>query len=325
MDKALNVIINHWGETFTKCYGHIFPESYLCIDLEYTGFNAQKDLIWEIGHVLVENRVVVDQLSVVLDWTNHPVIPGRWLREAISRSNLRMQEYGKPTALSWDLLAEEGLEPNKVLDFYFNLITKARKRGLCLVGHNGYSTDERMLVGHFEGFLQKRFVLGDNELFDTGAIEKATLVVESGVSPDKKSQCWWLPRDGDTLRAYFSRVCHHPAKGIHWNLMESIQRYGLDKKHDLDMTKCHRADFDAYLCHLLMEEFRSRISVSHAKENIFLNSETLQRGFEQEIARLTEEQKQVAVKEAEEEIQTTKLATAPKGFRSARRRGQRPI
>lgn len=317
-ERAASVIVNHWKPAFTQRYGHVFPESYLCIDLEYTGFNVDKDVIWEIGHVLVENRQVVDQLSIVLDWTDHPIVTRGWMRGAIERHQQSMANVGNQTRLSWGFLRQEGVKPERALEFYYRLLRTARSRGLALVGHNAYSTDERMLRAHFEGFLQRPFRLGDNALFDTGALEKASLAVELNRPAPNGKPAWWLPRADDTLRSYFSRVCRYPAKGVKWNLGDAIRRHGLDERYALDLEQCHQAQFDAYLSHLLMEHYRGKIHVSHAGESMLDGPEALQRGFEQAMAAKTE-----GAQDAER--QQVRSARAPANFHQTRRRRQRPL
>ena len=318
------MIVNHWQPTFTQAYGHIFPESYLCLDLEYTGWSAEKDLVWEIGHVLVEDRMVTDRLSVILDWTRHDVIPQRWLRDAIARSNARMAAAGKDNHLTWELL-QTGIHPDEALKFCYQLIRKAQQRELCFVGHNIYSTDERMLKAHFEGFLSKEFHWEDNDAFDTGGIEKASLAMEQGKGDLKARKTWWLPEPGDTLRSYFHRVCHYPAKGIKWNLSDAIDRYGLIAKNNLDMRQAHRADFDAYLSHLLMEQYRSDIFVNHAGESMVASPAAFGRGFEQAAAEKRQQRAEAAEEVIQQEAQVVAKATAPKGFNRTRRRGQRSL
>ena len=68
------MIVNEWEPYFTENYGHQFPDTYLCIDTEYTGGNEREDLITEIGHVMVQNNVVVDRMNIVLNWFSYKEI-----------------------------------------------------------------------------------------------------------------------------------------------------------------------------------------------------------------------------------------------------------
>ena len=63
------MIANYWEPWFTEKYGHHFPSTYMCVDTEFTGFDADKDIIVDMGHVIVEDGRIVDERSVLIDWT----------------------------------------------------------------------------------------------------------------------------------------------------------------------------------------------------------------------------------------------------------------
>ncbi len=319
------MIINHWGPKFTKLYGHIFPESYLCIDTEYCGHNPDKDLVVEIGHVLVEDRQVVDQLSIVLDWSNHSVVPDYWVRTALRRIEMQMREAGKQWRLTYEVMRDEGIKPEKALDFYFNLITTILARGLPLVAHNGFYADLKMLQGNFSGFLGKQLEVNDNQLFDTGAIEKASQCIESHDPAIRKQAHVWVPKAGESLGSYFRRVVSARAKGVFWNTEACAKKYDLFRKYSLDPSNHHTAAFDALLVHYLMEEFRSRITHVNVEEDPVASPAAFQRMFEQETAKheaagAGEERKRQARQEwIAEDCQTTVRRPV------RRRRGQRAL
>ncbi len=275
------MIINHWKPEFTRLYGHHFPESYLSWDTEYTGGNADKDLIMEIGHCMVENRQVVDRLNIVIDWSQHPEIPDGWLRNRLAHQRLQMGDRWRVT---WDVMKAEGIHPVKALQFYYKLFATWSRRKLPFVAHNGYTADERMFAGNVAGFLVKKFGFHDNELIDTGAIHKASSILDSDDPSHHALRARVLPTDNDSMRTYFKRVVHTPAKGIRWNMLYCLQHYGLDKKYDLDQTLLHTAGFDSYCCHLLMEEYRSRVTHNNSGESGFADGAALQRMFEEDIA-----------------------------------------
>jgi DNA polymerase III epsilon subunit-like protein len=325
------MIINHWRPEFTKLYGHYFPESYLCWDTEYTGGNREKDLIMEIGHCMVEDRQVVDRLNIVLDWSQHPEVPEDWLRRRLNHQRLQMGDRWRVT---WEVMKEEGIHPVKALQFYYKLFRTWSKRQLPFVAHNGYQADERMFSGNVEGFLVKRWQFGDNELIDSGAIHKASLLLDS-VDPkhiDLKPRV--LPKAGDTMRTYFKRVCHTPAKGVYWKMLDCLQYYNLDEAHHLDLDQLHNAEYDSYCCHLLMEEYRSRVTHNNSGESGIATSEEFARMFEEEMAssKLETEQKTRSVQRFENQAAETKVdPEARKRLKQRRsgprkrRRGQRPL
>ena len=318
------MIVNHWNPAFTKLYGHVFPESYLCIDTEYCGHNPKKDLIIEVGHVLVENRQVVDKLGVVLDWSNHSIVPDHWVRTALRRIELKMQEAGRHWRLTYDVMQKEGVKPEKVLDFYFKLIETATGRGLPLVAHNAFCADLKMLRGNFEGFLGRVLNVDDNMVFDTGAIEKASQALTSRDPEIRYKPGVWLPKPGETLGAYFRRIVAIRAKGIFWNTEACAKKYDLLRKHSLDPGNHHTAEFDALLIHYLMEEFRSQITKVNVQEDPVASPGAFQRMFDQEVAKhqkagaQAERRKQDRQEWIDEGCQTT--IRRPK-----RRRGQRAL
>ncbi len=283
---GIAMIINHWGSEFTRLYGHHFPRSYLALDCEYTGGNAERDLILEIGHTLVSDCLVTDQLSLILDWTHHPVVPDAWLRDALERAERRAEIAGNGYRLTYQVMQREGIRPpERVLEFYHDFFQKVRKGIGFFAAHNGYYADVRMLKSAFERFLGRPLQLGNNTLFDTGGIEKASqcLVCDEPRIRDRKDI--WLPKPGDTLESYFRRVTGMPAAGIYWNMGYCVKKHQLAERFDLDLRKQHTAQFDSLLVHYLMEEYRGMITHDHSGEHPFESLEATARAFEQGIAK----------------------------------------
>lgn len=318
------MIINHWGPTFTKLYHHRWPTSYLSIDTEFTGGNADKDLIMEIGHTLVEDGQVTNRLNLVLDWSGHSVVPEFWVRQALGRVKSQM---GEGWRISWDVMKSEGIKPEKALKFYYDLFKTWQDRGLPFVAHNGFYADERMLIGHFAGFLGKKFRFGENSLFDTGAIFKASQAMDCDIAKVRERQDVWLPRPGDSMETYFRRVTSHPAKGVFWRLWNCVTHFGLDKQYSLEEGKCHGAGYDSYLVHLLFEEFRKRVTEDHSGESGCESPEALARMFDVEMAKTAEAKVQKArqAELAEDEFEERQGATpkVSQAFLERRRRQRR--
>ena len=61
------MITSHWPATFRQLFGGSLPDTYICCDTETSGFNRTKDVIVQWGHCLVENRKVVERLSVMVN------------------------------------------------------------------------------------------------------------------------------------------------------------------------------------------------------------------------------------------------------------------
>lgn len=324
------MIVNTWGPEFTKLYSHLWPRTYCCLDSEYCGNNAEKDLIVEIGHCIVEDGHVIDQASFILDWTKSDIVPRRWLEASISRIQSRMGDGWKITV---PVMEEQGLEPIKVLSFYYDLFKTWSKRGLPFVAHNGYSADERMLAGAFEGFLSKRFTFGDNSLFDTGAVHKASLIMADRKAFSASIVAKMQPGPTDTLRSYFKRVTGSIVKGVKWNLGDCLKYYDLTSKYVLDDASFHSAGFDSYCTHLLMEEYFKKITHNNSDSAGFESPQALERMFHEQIAKADIS----AVAQAEEKIKKmedfnslysnrpTPEARAKLNEMRQRKRGQRAI
>jgi DNA polymerase III epsilon subunit-like protein len=247
-DKRTAMIISHWSPTFKARYGNVFPESYTTFDTETTGFDRRRDVIVEIGHCIVRDCKVVDRLNVVINWLNHPIVPDYFVRNQLTRVRDHMRANGRDYHITPERMAREGLEPQKALSFYLEFFSELQSQGEIFAAHNGWNFDVEMLQAHFEGFLLDPFTFHEDQILDTGAIEKASQMIG-----DPRT----LPTDQDTLKSYFKRVAYMRAPGVKWRLDDHcVTRYDLARRHNLDTTKAHSAGYDAYVLHLLMEEYR---------------------------------------------------------------------
>ena len=280
------MIANLWDSAFTAQYGHEFPNTYLCFDTEFTGSSEASDLVLEIGHTMVENGEVVDQVNYVLNWYAYPDIKEAWLTYKL---NAMRSIVGPKWRLSPEVIKAEGKDPVTILRFYHKLFSTWQKRNLCFVAQNGQNADERMLRGNFFRYLNKPFGLPDNAYFDTGGIFKATQVYTSPQTQNYKLEV--LPLRSDTLKGYFRRVINTRFSGIKWSLPVILQHYDLIKKHNLDMNQHHTAGFDSRCLHYIMEAFRAELSnqPKQAKKTDFLSPAHLEELLNEEIQKNIEE------------------------------------
>lgn len=246
--KRTGMIISHWQPWFSKQFGGVLPSSYFCFDLEFTGFNRQKDLIVEWGHCLVRDRQVQDRNNVILNWYAVPeIVPAWWVTERLAHIQRTMALEGRAWHVTPAVMKADGIHPHKALAFMWDLFQEVMGQGMMLASHCGWNCDVDMLTNHFARDLQRAFVIDPNRMFDTGAIEKA-----SQLPPEQG-----LPRDGETLKKYFRRILATRAKGVYANLdTHCVQKYKFDTRFGIDAKAMHSASEDAYVVHLLMEEFR---------------------------------------------------------------------
>jgi DNA polymerase III epsilon subunit-like protein len=238
-----------------------FPDNYLVFDLETTGLNPKRSLIVQFGYCLVQDRKPIDQGGMILNWTLLPKLvpdPEKFKQHLQQIKNNMEFNNGVPTGkkyhITYEKLLNEGLHPIHVLEFIYDLFQSVRHQQWFFVAHNGYHFDVPFVEGHFDCFLGDNrefggpqlppFYFGDNELFDTGMVEKG-------------SQAQSAPWGSDTVRSWSRRTQTDRLKNIRWSLDGAcVPRHGLDKKYALDMDTAHDAGFDCYVCHLLFEEYK---------------------------------------------------------------------
>ena len=288
------MIVNAWDPAFTAKYGSEWPRSYLCFDTEFTGSDERNDLILEIGHTLVEDGQVVDQLSLVLNWYGFPGITTHWL-------NYKLNNMRSIVGPKWQLMPEVvagGMDPLQVLRFYYKLFGTWKKRGLPFVAQNGQTADERLLRGNFDRFLNKSFELPPNGYFDTGGLFKATQIWEAQSGDLVNFRGVMLPQRSDTLKSYFHRVIHTRVGGVKWSLPVILEHYNLIEKHGADMSQHHNAGFDATCLHWIMEEFARQVQATPAAPLVTavdpLSPDGLQRIFEEEMEQYNKQKARAA-------------------------------
>jgi DNA polymerase III epsilon subunit-like protein len=260
--EIVRMTLQNWFNAYGDLTGS-FPESYIVFDCETTGtifgekakYKGCHDLITQIGHCIVKDRVPVLWDGVILDWTNpemtklheHPETMDQvWLSSSLTRLEHIMADKGRTYQVPYERMQREGGNPIEMLEAYHKIFADARAEAFFFVGHNAINFDSKMLSYHFKQYLDKELKWGANEIFDTGMMEKATQLDPT-----------ILPWPGDTIRDWAERVNRVRAYGVYWSLDgHCASKYDLAAKHDIDMSKAHDAGFDCYMTHLLFETYR---------------------------------------------------------------------
>lgn len=236
-----------WHRAMRETFGPI-PDDYLVVDVETSGLKHDQDVILQIGWCEVENRQVVDNDAVVLNWFDNSVrLPDpRWLRERINQTRAVMTREGN--AYPWtEPVLRAGEKPLVALA---ELLLRLRSHALpAIVTHNGWMFDAPMIENHFKRYLSTPFEFAERRMWDTGALEK-------GVQLNMR------PLPNDTLRSYSRRVMAKICR-IKWALTKHcIPKYQLDKRFGLNVQDAHRADFDTRATHCLLQVFREQMEES---------------------------------------------------------------
>jgi hypothetical protein len=258
----LRATVNRLLEIMTPVYGPNFPNDRLVIDVETTGVrfhNFQEavkrgwkhfdgDLITELGFCHVKENEVKSTETLVLDWTMVPSINKQALanRMAETKRHMEIDQFGQPTGKSYKMsmerMQDEGADPVEVLSLFHETLEDARTKKHFIIAHNGYAFDSRMFEDHFQFWCKKMFRFGDNEIFDTGMVIKA-------------SQSNQVPWTTDTSRSWSARTYAQRLKGIKWSLDRyAVPLFGLAEKYNLNMDEAHGAGFDCYVSDCLFRE-----------------------------------------------------------------------
>ena len=243
--RAAVNIISRWSYRFRQQFGGSLPSDYMTFDCETTGFDRQKDLITEFGYCTVIDKKVENRDSFLLNWYEIPEM-SEFLDNRLAAVARAMQIQNRPWSITPARVKAEGRPPKEAVAAIYDILDSWQKRGMLMIGHNALRFDCPMLLSHFSQDLGKDFVFDPNLVLDTGCIEKASQLNDARA----------LPLDGETLADYANRIIAIRAK-VKWSLDGwCVPKYGLAEKHKLDAGAMHTAGEDAYVLHLLFEEYR---------------------------------------------------------------------
>lgn len=228
------------------------PDRYLVLDVETTG-GGRDDQIVQVGYALAAGGRVECELSAVVDLPAGGWRPG-WVADRLSlcRSRIELDEGGRPTGdvypFTVDRLREQGVPPGPLFAQLAELFADCRAQRVPFVVHSGMTLDVRMWESAF-GQIGRHWEFGPDELWDTGAIEKA-------------SRTQALPAPGERLVPYLRRAMFARKNGagsVKYALGECARRYGLVARHGLDPLSGRVCDalVDARLTFHLFELYRA--------------------------------------------------------------------
>lgn len=246
-------VLTQWYDWFAERCGGQWPDSYLSIDLETSGFDRSKDVILEVGHVLRVRGRIESEMQTVLDWTDHPIVSRAWLEQRLNRQRQNLELAGKHFPFTIELLQREGRPPEEVMRFYADFLATLIDGPTFFVGHNIIEFDEPMLEANLVGFgiVQSEFSFGDR-IIDTMSLEKANRVFAGGAG-------WVCPKASEDLRTWSRRVRYAHTGGLKYNLTYCVETYKLAEKYGFDPKDMHRSLLDARVVGWLMEEFRGQM------------------------------------------------------------------
>lgn len=226
---------------FQQYFG--FPNTYLVLDTETTGFSHDRDFFVELGWAVVRNHEIVHREGLILDWSQMDV-DHRLIQEKLAAQRQSYAEKGMTHNYTWERLRAEGVHPLAAIHAYATLIHTHLTRGdSCIVGHGFWRFDRHVLDSHTQQYLDGYLLpWQSNSIIDTGLVEKAT-------------QTGQFPYPNESLDEWLERVNNKFAK-VKWNLSDfCAKKYDLATKEELDRL-AHTAAFDCELTHRLLSVYR---------------------------------------------------------------------
>ena len=222
------------------------PRDYLVFDLETTGFDRRRDLVWSVGWAVVRNCQVVANEEVILDWTQNRTIDQDRLRSRITLQHEQMAGSGRSCQLTYDVL-RHGVEPCGGLGMFLAFLADAARAGEYLVGHGCWGFDKPMLDAQATRWGFGSVPWDRSAVIDTGLIELAAELTE------EPGRC---PPRNETLDAWYYCLMKLRSRA-HWSLADHCTRkYRLAERFNLNMRQSHGAAFDCRVTHHLVETFR---------------------------------------------------------------------
>ena len=247
--KLVAFMSYHWFKEFASYFE--FPSNYVCIDVETSGFDRERDFICSIGHVVVRDNEIVESKEHYLNWAQYDGIDLEDFKYRLDRTKRSMEAAGKGFYHSYEKLTEDGEAPTTVLMDYLTLFEEMEERDEVLVAHNGWGVDMQFLQAHFYNWLRVPFKFSPHLVYDSGIIEKAS---QLGLEDNP------LPALNENLMDFSARIGGMRRKDVRWSLDTHCEKqYALtDKVRAAGYAgEDHQALYDAVKLHFLLEEHRA--------------------------------------------------------------------
>lgn len=227
-----------------------FPRTYLGLDTETTGFSREDDFIIDAGWIVVHDRKIVHQQSLLIDWSKMPGINVELIRAKLRKQATDYAQRGLPHYYSWERLKAEGEDPRDVLYSYTKLIYEhLQNPESIIVGHGFRHFDRPVIDSHTKRYLNNYLLPWRlNSIVDTGMWEKAI-------------QTSRPPYSHESLDEWQKRISGGRA-ACKWSLGgHCVPKYRLVERYNVDMRLQHTAGFDCVLTHYLLQTYQELIEI----------------------------------------------------------------
>jgi hypothetical protein len=238
------MVLSCWPQRLRQTMGN-FPDTYLCVDTEYTS-NGENGKLLEFGFARVLSNVVEANGKAVLNWYSVPGISKRDLDYDLGRLAARVPGW----RFSPDYLRKVGRDPNKALPTIRKFLEAWSARGKPFVAQNGLSADERVLQHAFRSGGLPSFEFPADCYLDTGGLflaEQIWAAKDPAIAAFRQAV---LPQQSETLKSYFKRLRSLRVAGIKWNLDCILRTYEIQIP---ELDGRHTAAYDSLCLHYVMQ------------------------------------------------------------------------
>jgi len=206
-----------------------FPEHYMVIDLETTGFDNKVDFIQQVGLVHVSKGEIKNKMGFLMQVPLGSVSEGAFKVHGITAE--KCMKEGLPRRVACLRLADT--------------LTNWFKLGGTLVGHNAIGFD----LPYISSVMTREnvnFDFHDAALVDTGCLVKAI-------------QLNTFPQKGETPRMYWNRIRNIRAAGVYWSLDRyCVPTFGFEKRAKEEGLDAHDALADCVMTSWVLEDLKKR-------------------------------------------------------------------
>lgn len=207
-----------------------FPDTYLVIDIETTGFNPEDNYITQFGMAFVSNRVVRDAMGFLLQ------IP-------VGSMHPKASEV---SGITEEMCNTQGMPRDDAIGQIHRTCSNWRKSrpNAVFIGHNAAKFDMPFLETEFDKH-NIDFRFGPDELVDTGAIVKS-------------EQLGTYPLATESPIDFMFRVGRIRATGVYWALERyCLDRFNLRTRMEEQGLRLHDASADVVITHWVLEALRA--------------------------------------------------------------------
>lgn len=216
------------------------PEDYLAVDIEASGVDHCKDYAVQFGWCRVVAGRPVLGASAAVDWS--ALDPSEFSIFAERLANARAQMLDRGNNFPWtpQLLARVGRAPADALAALRAAFTPGDDPAFA--SHYGWAFDYPAIGRHFERWTRQPFEPHHDRMWDTALMVKA-------------GQTGLRPRRTEPLRSFLVRLNEARPNGK-YNLSECVRMFDLGDS-GASVRHAHDAEYDSWLCHLLLERLRA--------------------------------------------------------------------